>query len=59
MFVSALRRAGVPFELHLYERGPHGFGLGTARGNRPADPVLSTWPAHAADWLRLHGFAKQ
>ena len=57
MFVSALRRAGVPFELHLYERGPHGFGLGTARDNRPADPVLSTWPAHAADWLRLHGFA--
>lgn len=59
MFVSALRRAGVPFELHLYERGPHGFGLGTARGNQPADPVLMTWPAHAADWLRLHGFVKQ
>ena len=57
MFVSALRKAGVPFELHLYERGPHGFGLGTARGDRPADPVLSTWPAHAAAWLRLHGFA--
>ncbi|HWW74419.1 MAG TPA: alpha/beta hydrolase [Pyrinomonadaceae bacterium] len=59
MFVSALRRAGVPFELHLYERGPHGFGLGTARDNRPADPVLSTWPARCADWLRLHGFAAQ
>ncbi len=57
MFVNALRKAGVPFELHLYERGPHGFGLGTARGDKPADPVLSTWPAHAADWLRLHGFA--
>ena len=57
MFVSALRGAGVPFELHLYERGPHGFGLGTARGRNPADPILSTWPAHAADWLRLHGFA--
>ncbi|HJQ35083.1 MAG TPA: alpha/beta hydrolase [Pyrinomonadaceae bacterium] len=57
MFVSALRRAGVPFELHLYERGPHGFGLGTARDGKPADPVLSTWPAHCADWLRLHGFA--
>ncbi len=56
-FVSALRKAGVPFELHLYERGPHGFGLGTARQNRPADPILSTWPAHAADWLRLHGSA--
>jgi acetyl esterase/lipase len=59
MFVSALRRAGVPFELHLYERGPHGFGLGTARNNRPADPILSTWPAHAAAWLRLHGFARE
>jgi acetyl esterase/lipase len=60
MFVSALRRAGVPFELHLYERGPHGFGLGTERQGRPADPILSTWPARCADWLRLHGFvAKQ
>ncbi|HEV2860833.1 MAG TPA: alpha/beta hydrolase [Pyrinomonadaceae bacterium] len=57
MFVSALRRAGVPFELHLYERGPHGFGLGTARGDRPADPVLSTWPSLCAAWLRVHGFA--
>ena len=59
MFVNALRRAGVPFELHLYERGPHGFGLGTARNNRPADPILSTWPARAADWLRLHNFASK
>ena len=56
-FVAALRRAGVPFELHVYERGPHGFGLGAARPNRPADPVLSTWPERCADWLRLHGFA--
>jgi acetyl esterase/lipase len=50
MFVTALRKAGVPFELHLYERGPHGFGLGTK------DPILATWPARCADWLRLHGF---
>ncbi|HEY6803192.1 MAG TPA: alpha/beta hydrolase [Pyrinomonadaceae bacterium] len=49
-FTEALRRAGVPFELHVYERGPHGFGLG---GN---DPILSTWPARCADWLRLQGF---
>ena len=50
MFVEALRRAGVSFEFHLYERGAHGFGLGTK------DPVLATWPARCADWLRLHGF---
>jgi pectinesterase len=51
MFAAALRKAAVPFEMHLYERGPHGFGLG---GN---DPILSTWPARCADWLRVHGFA--
>ena len=55
IFVAALRRAGVPFELHLYERGPHGFGLGVRKG--VTDPILSTWPAHCAAWLRLHGFA--
>jgi acetyl esterase/lipase len=51
MFVMALRKAGVPFEFHLYERGPHGFGLGTK------DPILATWPERCADWLRLHKFA--
>ena len=51
MFYSALRRAGVPAELHIYERGPHGVGLAQA------DPVLSTWPARLADWLRIHGWA--
>jgi len=50
LFVSALRKAGVPFEFHLYERGPHGFGLGGK------DPILTTWPDRCADWLRLHGF---
>ena len=49
-FVDALRKAGVPFEMHIYERGPHGFGLG---GD---NPILSTWPARCADWLHLQGF---
>jgi len=52
MFVQALRKAKVPVEFHLYEKGPHGFGLA------PTDPVLSTWPARCADWLALHGFTK-
>jgi acetyl esterase/lipase len=51
MFAAALRRAGVPFEFHVYERGSHGFGLA------PKDPILSTWPTRCADWLRIHGFA--
>jgi acetyl esterase/lipase len=44
-FVAALRKAGVPFELHVYERGSHGFALAGA------DPILSTWPDRLADWL--------
>jgi len=49
-FAEQLRKLGIPFELHIYERGPHGFGLGGS------DPILSTWPARCADWLRLQGF---
>jgi acetyl esterase/lipase len=49
-FAEALRKVGVAFEMHIYERGPHGFGMGSN------DPILSTWPARCADWLRLNGF---
>lgn len=27
LYAEALRKAGVPFELHIYEKGPHGQGL--------------------------------
>ena len=49
-FAEAMTKAGVPFELNIYERGPHGFGLGGK------DPILSTWPQRCAEWLRVHGF---
>jgi acetyl esterase/lipase len=49
-FAAGLRKAGVPFEMHIYERGPHGFGLGEK------DPILATWTKRCADWLRLQGF---
>ncbi|HUE81284.1 MAG TPA: prolyl oligopeptidase family serine peptidase [Pyrinomonadaceae bacterium] len=52
-FAAALRETGVAFELHIYERGPHGFGLGGK------DPILSTWPQRLAAWLSLHGFVKE
>jgi acetyl esterase/lipase len=49
LFYLALRKAGVPAEMHIYEKGPHGFGLGSL------DAVLSSWPARLADWLRGRG----
>jgi acetyl esterase/lipase len=49
LFYMALRKAGVPAEIHIYERGPHGVGLA------PTDEALSSWPARLADWLRIRG----
>ena len=46
LFYLALRKAKVPAELHIYEKGPHGVGLA------PADPVLSTWKDRLAAWMR-------
>lgn len=49
-FYLALRRAGVPAELHLYERGGHGYGI------RPSALPNSAWPARCEDWLRGRGW---
>jgi acetyl esterase/lipase len=47
-FAAALRRAGVPFDLHVYEKGAHGLGLGN---NHP-------WAADCIFWLRGRSFVK-
>lgn len=52
-FYLALRKHGVPAEMHIYQDGPHGVGL--YRG----DPVLGTWSEHLRDWLRSHFFYAQ
>ena len=46
LFYMACRKAGVPAEMHIYEKGPHGVSLAQA------DLALSSWPARLADWLR-------
>jgi len=49
LFYLALRKAGIPAEMHVYEKGKHGFGLA------PDDPVLSTWPRLCIAWMRARG----
>lgn len=49
LFFEALRKAGVPAELHLFEKGPHGFGFSPGMG------PTSDWPARCEDWLRFRG----
>jgi len=48
-YYLALRRAGVPAELHVFERGPHGVGLANS------DPALAEWSKLLANWLRVRG----
>jgi acetyl esterase/lipase len=48
----ALKRAGVPAELHVYASGGHGFGL-LATGKPSA-----TWPQRCEEWLRAAGVLK-
>jgi len=49
MFYSALVKARVPVEMHLFQQGSHGAGL--AEGN----PALSDWPDLLAKWMRERG----
>ena len=55
LFAQALRKAGVPFDLHVYEKGPHGLGLGT-RDYNPAKWL--PWTKDCIYWLQAHNFAK-
>ncbi|MEZ5364042.1 MAG: alpha/beta hydrolase [Bryobacterales bacterium] len=49
MFYLGLRKAGVPAELHIFERGRHGMGLAWT------DRVLGQWPDLLANWLYSRG----
>ncbi len=53
-FASALQRAGVPFDLHVYQKGAHGIGLGGGR----AGGIMHPWTADCLYWLKVQGFTK-
>ncbi len=48
-YYLALKKAGVPAELHLFPNGGHGYGL------RPPSRVATTWPRLCEAWLRESG----
>lgn len=47
-FAAALRRAKVPFDLHIYQKGGHGMGLGNGH----------PWSQDCLFWLKAQGFIK-
>ena len=48
LFYLALKKAKVPAELHIFEKGQHGFGMSL---NNPA----TSWTPLCANWFRVHG----
>jgi acetyl esterase/lipase len=57
-FAAALRKNKVPFELHVFEKGTHGLGLGkgSKRFNLAPEPAFEAWPPLCATWLKSRGF---
>jgi acetyl esterase/lipase len=51
-FYLALRQAKVPAEMHLFPKGPHGFGLGQKLEG------ASAWPGLCQKWMEESGFLK-
>jgi acetyl esterase/lipase len=49
-YAAALRRANVPFALHVYPKGRHGLGMAEQ------DPEVCRWTSACADWLRGLGW---
>jgi acetyl esterase/lipase len=51
-YFLALRKAGVPAEMHIFKDGPHGVGMPMQ------DAALSEWPKVLTNWLRASNFLK-
>jgi acetyl esterase/lipase len=52
-YALALKQSKVPFELHVYPTGGHGYGL-----RRTKEPV-TTWPNFAAEWMKSRGWLER
>ncbi len=51
-YALALKKYNVSCELHIYQSGGHGYGLGRANDTK------STWPEACEKWLLINGFCK-
>ncbi len=52
-YYDAMKRAGAPVELHIFERGPHGTGLGL---NLKDLPELAEYSVLVGNWMQMHGW---
>ena len=57
MFANALRKSGVPFDLHIYEKGPHGIGLAETK-TEDGKTDVHPWGKDLIYWLKVRNFTK-
>lgn len=53
-FAAALRKHGVPFDLHVYQKGRHGIGL----NDKAPFAHVHPWANDLIFWLKEQGFTK-
>ena len=52
-FYDALKRVGVPAELHIFEHGQHGSGMAQ---DIAGETELAIYPTLVASWMQIHGW---
>ncbi|MEQ8552544.1 MAG: alpha/beta hydrolase [Cyclobacteriaceae bacterium] len=52
-YAMAMQKHNRPSELHLYQSGGHGYGLGRSENTE------SSWPEACSKWLKARGFLKE
>jgi acetyl esterase/lipase len=52
-FYDVLQQTGVPVELHVFEVGPHGTGMGQ---HLKGLSELAIWPTLLEHWMQMHGW---
>lgn len=58
-FYLACQKAGVPVELHIYEKGRHGVGLGRDPKWTGGEKSVASWPDRLADWMKTRGLLEK
>jgi len=46
LFAQALNALTLPFDFHIFSKGPHGLGLGED------EPAVAIWPKLCENWLQ-------
>jgi acetyl esterase/lipase len=50
VYYEGLQKLGIPAELHIFQKGGHGYGMSVNRGTQ------SSWPDLCLKWMKLSGF---